>query len=201
MKKLFISILRRIQEINIRPASEWEVIKSTPASISWHIKHYVLPISTTISIATLLGYFLALNFYNYTYIYIVIKALSAFCVSVFTLYVTFQLVRELCPRIGINVSNENLFKVLTYSFSAFWAMQFLAGLLANYKSLGSFLIFLGFYGIFTFWTGCDIVLELASDKKNKLLAISVSIAIVVYLLIDWPFGFALRAAHLAGMMN
>jgi hypothetical protein len=201
MKKLFISILKRTREVNFRPASEWKIIKSETGLVAWHMKHYVLPISFAIAISTLLGYFLALNFYNYTFIYIVIKALSAFCEAFFPLYITDLIVQEICPKMNINIKNESLFKLLTYSFSAFWAMLFLAGILANYKSLGSFFIFMGLYGIFPFWVGSDILLELPPEKKNKLLAVSLLIAILVYLLIDWSFGFALRAAHLAGMMN
>jgi hypothetical protein len=101
----------------------------------------------------------------------------------------------------IIASNENIIKLLTYSFSAFWAMLFLAGLLANYKSLGSFFLFLSLYGIYPFWIGCDIMLDLRPDRKNKLILVTLLIALIVYLLIDWSFGFALRAIHLVGMMN
>jgi hypothetical protein len=201
MKTLFNTILKRIQEINFRPALEWEVIKGLPGKLTWHMRYFILPISFAIVLATFLGYLLALSFYNYSFLYIAIKALSAFCESIFTTYITILLVLELCPKMKIVVSNENIIKLLIYSFSAFWTMLFLSGLLANYKSLGSFFLFLSFYGIFPFWIGCDIMLDLPPDKKNRLLIVTLSIALVVYLLIDWSFGFALRAIHLVGMMN
>lgn len=205
MKKLFVPILKRIQEINFRPASEWVIIKSGPAEVSRPMKQFILPVTITIAIATFLGYILELDYVSHSRMFIVIiatiKVLSAFCTSFFTFYITALLVQELCPKMDISIDNNKLFKLLAYSFSAFWTMLFLAGLLANYKSLGSFFIFLGLYGIIPFWAGCDIMLELPRDKKNKLLAVCLFIAIVVYLLIGWSFGFALRAAHLAGMMN
>jgi hypothetical protein len=205
MKKLFINILKRTREINFRPASEWQAIKDTPVSAKWHMKNYIIPITLVISIVTFLGYYFELNYLEIPKLHILliafIKTLSALCKAFFTFYLTFQIVQELSPKFEINNKNENLFKLLTYSFSAFWTMLFLAGILANYKSLGSFFIFMGLYGIFPFWVGSDILLELPPDKKNKLLAVSLVIAILVYLLIDWSFGFALRAAHLAGMMN
>ncbi len=155
MKKLFVPILKRIREINFRPASEWVIIKNATGRSFRPMKQFILPITITIAIATFLGYILELDYVSHSRMFIVIiatiKVLSAFCTSFFTFYITALLVQELCPKMDISIDNNKLFKLLAYSFSAFWTMLFLAGLLANYKSLGSFFIFLGLYGIIPFW--------------------------------------------------
>jgi hypothetical protein len=201
VKKNIIRIKNRIQQINMNPHQEWVVIQSEPESISWNMKNYVFPITISITLVTFFGYILALAFYNYSATYVFIKTLAVFCESFFTLYVSSLLIPELSARFGIPVPKDKIFKLLTFSFTAFYTTLMVAGILANHKNLGSFLKFLGFYGIYPFWIGCDSLLALKPDKKNKFLVISLLVVIIVYTLINWSFGFALRAAHFAELMN
>ncbi len=201
LKKLFKQIRSRIYNINSNPYSEWEAINVEPNEVSWHLKNFIFPLTITISIATFLGYLLALNIYNYSIIYVAIKSLSAFCETFFTLWVSALIIKELAIKIKIEVQFSKLFKLLTYSFSAFFTAYIIAGILANYKTLGSFLIFLGIFGIFPFWIGCDLVLNISSIQRNRLLLVSLAVILIIYFLISWSFGFALRTAHIAGMLN
>jgi hypothetical protein len=73
--------------------------------------------------------------------------------------------------------------------------------MANYPTLGSFLKFLGLYGIYPFLIGSE-KMEIGDKKmRNKLLLLSLITVLITYLLISWSFGFALRSIHFAFLFN
>jgi hypothetical protein len=202
LKKLFNRLRSRIFKINASPFSEWEVIIAEPEQVSWHMKNFVLPMTIAIAITTFLGYYLlALNIHNYILVYSAIKALASFCEAFFTLWVSALIIKELLVKLKVSVGFIKLFKLLAYSFSAFFTAAIISGFLSNYNTLGSFLKFLGLFGIFPFWIGCEIVLKLSPEKRARLILVSLAVILIVYFLINWSFGFALRAAHFAGMLN
>jgi len=201
LKKLFIRLKNRIFLVNSNPFTEWEVIKLEPESVSWHMKKFVLPMTLIIALATFFGYLLALSIYNYSIIYVAIKAVAAFCESFFTLWVSTLIIKELSVRLKSPVELTKLFKLFAYSFSAFYTAAIFAGILANYKTLGSFLKFLGLFGIFPFWIGCEMLLNISSEKRTRFILVSLVVILFVYFLINWSFGFALRTVHFAVMLN
>jgi hypothetical protein len=198
-KKIWLIIYR----INTNPNRniEWEIIKSEPDSIEWHLKKIVIPVVLAITVVTFAGYLFASRIYSYSLIYASIRAIAAFCESFFTLYVSFLLIYELCPKLGIISGRNSLFKIMTYSFTTFWVALFASGLLANYKTLDDFLPFLGLFGIYLFWHGSESLLAFAEGKKEKFIMIAVAIVLAVYILIHWSFGFALTAAHFPVLFN
>jgi hypothetical protein len=195
MLVLFKKIWLLIYKINFNPTAEWEVIKSEPDSVESHMKKIVIPVVIAITLATFAGYLFASRIYNYSFIYSTIRAVAAFCESFFTLYVSFLLIFELCPKLGVVSGQNSLFKLMTYSFTTFWIASFLAGLLANYKTLDEFLRFIGLFGVYLFWIGSGTLLSFSEGKKDKFILISVAIVLAVYVLIHWSFGYALTAAH------
>ena len=202
MKQKFFIIKNRIQQINLHPQTEWDVIIKEPDNAAWHLKQYVFPITLSIAVVTFVSYLLfAYNIYNYSFSYVCIKALALFCESFFTLYVSSLIINELCVKIGVETNYDKLFKLMAYSFTAFWVFSFIAGAMANYKTLGSFLKFMGIYGAYPFFIGSDKLLKVQSQNKLKFVSITLGVVLIVYILINWSFGFALRAAHIAGMLS
>lgn len=201
MKTLIKKIWNRIYQVNINPYSEWKVIKEEPASISWHLKKIVVPIILVIVIVNFLGYLLLSDIYNYSLLYVSVKTLSAFCESFFTFHISYLIVRELNQKFTFFSNPEKLYKLYTYSFSAFWIALLLNGLFANYKTLGNFLIFLALYGIYPLWVGAGILQNIPSKLKSRLLLFTITFAITTYLLIDWSFGFALRIIYFSGLIK
>jgi hypothetical protein len=202
MKQKFYRIKNRIQQVNFNPQLEWNVINNEPNNTAWHLKQYVFPITLSITIATFVSYLLfAYNIYNYSFSYVCLKALASFCESFFSLYVSSLIVNELCVKIGVETNYEKLFKLMTYSFTAFWTFSFIAGILANYKTLGSFLKFMGIIGVYPFFIGSGKLMHVPENNKIKFVSVTLAIVLIVYLLINWSFGFALRAAHIAEMLT
>lgn len=195
MLAVFNKIWSIIYRINFNPYSEWAAIKKEPDSIVWHIKKIVMPMTFAITIATFIGYLFASSEYNYSFVYVSIRSIASFCESFFSLYVSFLLIYELCPKLGIVSGQNSLFKLMTYSFTTFWMASFAAGLLANYKTLDDFLRFVGLFGVYLFWTGSGILLNFSPGKKNKFVLISLAIVLAVYFLIHWSFGYSLTVAH------
>jgi hypothetical protein len=197
LKKIWVIIYK----INFDPVVEWEVLKSEPNTVAYHMKKMVLPVTACIAMATFVGYFFESIAFGYSIVYVCIRTISAFCEAFFSLYVSFLIIYELCPGLGLINGRENLFKLMTYSFSTFWITSFIAGILANYKTLDEFLRFLGLFGIYLFWIGSGTLLTFAVNKKSKFFIISVAVILVCYYMIHWSFGYVLTAARFPGIFN
>lgn len=202
MKEKFKIIFKRIQQINLHPQLEWDAVSNEPDSPAWHLKKFIFPVTLAVAAVTFISYLLfAYNIYNYSFAYVCVKTLASFCESFFSFYVSLLIMSELCSKLGVETNYEKLFKLMAYSFSAFWLFSFAAGAMANYKTLGSFMKFMGVVGVYPFFIGCDKILKVPAESKNKFVAVTLLIVLIVYLLINWSFGFALRATHIAGMLT
>jgi len=201
MKSKIKKIWKRIWQINFQPYSEWEIINSEPNSKSLLLGEFIFPITITIALTTFAGNIFAMSTNNYTFLYVLIKTISVFCTSFFTFYVSTLLVYEINLKLGFLKDYRKIFILFTYSFSVFWTALIISGILADYKTLGSFLKFLGLIGIYPFWVGLDILLNIPIEKKNKFFILSLTIVVIVYFLIDWSFGLILRAVYFAGLLT
>lgn len=194
-------LFRRTMNVNSNPLEEWPVIATEPSTLRWHLRKTVLPFTILIAASNFIGSFFALSYYNYTIIYILVKTVAAFCECFFTLYVTGLIIKELGPKLKIKLDTDALFKVLIYSFTAWYALCVLAGILSNYPTLGRFLKFLGLYGIVPFWFGMTMIMKVPKENKTRLLLVTLAVAIIVSLLIDWSFESILKPLHISGMIN
>lgn len=201
MKSKIKKIWNRIWQINFHPFSEWEIINSESDSISLLLGEFIFPIIFTVALVTFAGNLIIMRENSYTFLYVFIKTLSVFCISFFTFYVSLLIVYEINLKLGLAKDYRKIFKLFAYSFSIFWTALVISGIFADYKTLGSFLKFLGLIGIYPFWVGLDILLNIPVEKKNKFFLLSLAVVLIVYFLIDWSFGFALRAVYYAGLLT
>ena len=155
----------------------------------------------SIVVLTFLGYLLVVNIYSYSLIYVSIKSLAAFCKSFFTLYVTYLIIRELNQKFDFCKNPKELFKLFTYSFTAFWTALLLSGVFADYITLGKFFVFMGLYGIYPLWAGADVLLNIPARLKTKFILLTTVTALTVFLLINWSFGFALRIIYYSELLK
>jgi hypothetical protein len=195
-------IFERIKRINLHPNAEWDHILAEPESTGRYLKQLVFPAIFGVTVITWLGYFfLAITVGNFSIWYSFLKAISVFCELFFSFYVSSLLVFEICPRLKINITYEQLFRLFSYSLTGFWIGSAVAGILANYPTLGKFIKFLGIYGIYVFIIGSEKMQIGNRQLRNRLLWVSLAAVIITYLLINWSFGFALQSMHYAFIFN
>lgn len=192
MKQKFKWVYDRVKKINLHPAEEWEVIKLEPNPARWYLHNYVYPFILAIFVTTFIGTFFAI-YHDFSFLYIIVKSFSIVFNCFFTLYVSTKLIEAISQKLKISVRIELLYKTIMYSMSAWWTFCMAAGILENYATLSSFLLFMGTFGIYPFWLGCSSVLEIAEKDKPKFVAISFLVVILVTKLISWSFGFILQS--------
>ncbi|HOK52055.1 MAG: hypothetical protein WHT29_10955 [Bacteroidales bacterium] len=195
--------LRTMQKMILSPVTGWDDVLTSPIqSTGWHMKHFVLPVVLLILVAHLVGYLiLAITIGNYSIPYVLVKTLATFFDTFFTFFVTIIIVTEWTRRLGWSISYDRLFLVNSYSLSAFWLGKMLAGLLANYPTLGSFFVFLGVTGIYPFILGAERLNLVESHRMNKLLAMNIGVFVLLYLLIRWVFDFPLKMLYYLHTFN
>ena len=192
MKQKYKWLYERVKNINMHPAEEWEVIKSEPLHAGWHFHNFVFPFLLAIFITTFVGTFFAI-YHDFSLLYIIVKSFSIVFNCFLTLYVSTKLIEAISIKIHINVSIGLLYKAILYSMSAWWAFCTAAGILENYATLSSFLLFMGIIGIYPFWLACSTLLNIAEKDKPKFVAISFLVILIVTKLISWSFGFILQS--------
>jgi len=195
--------LRTIRQMVLSPATAWEDILSKPYhSSGWHLKHFVLPVVSLIIATHLLGYLvLAITVGNYSIAYVVVKTIATFFDTFFTFYITVLIMTEWTRKLNWQVDHDHLLLLNSYSLSAFWLGKMLAGLLANYPTLGSFIVFLGITGIYPFILGAERINLVAPHRLNRIIVMNTSVFVLLYLLIRWAFNFPLKTLYYLHIFN
>ncbi|MCX7985495.1 MAG: hypothetical protein N2662_00960 [Bacteroidales bacterium] len=196
-------VVRQMLKMILSPVLGWDDILSQPSrTIGWHLKHFVFPVVGLVIASHLVGYMvLAITVGNYSIAYVLVKVVASFFDSFFTFYISTLLVYEWTKKLNWSVSYDQLFILNCYSLSAFWTGKILAGLLANYPTLGSFFVFLGISGIYPFILGAERTRLIEPARLTKLIAMNASVVILIYLIIQWVFDFPLKSLYYLHVFN
>jgi hypothetical protein len=195
--QIFRNSINRSWKIIVSPAQEWDaILLKNPQNRGWHMRHFVLPLIVLILLSNFVGYlFLALTIKKYSITYVTAKTLLTFFDSFFTFYAGTFIINKIIKRLQIQVNYSQIFILLSYSLSIFWLGKIIAGLLANYPTLGSFFVFLGISGIYPFIVGAEKMKITETKTVNKLVFTSFSVIILLYILIRWISGLLLQYIH------
>lgn len=186
----------KTKKIIFNPDEGWADIFAEPQEMRWHMQNYVLPAMGVLAIAILAGYtFCAITIGNYSFIYCLFKAIEVVVASFFSLYVSSLLVYEISIRKIAQIDYDKLFILMLYSLAFFWVATAIAGILANYPTLGSFFMFLGIYGMYPFYRGAKMAAIADPLTIMKIMLLAFACIVITYLAIHWSFSFILKPLH------
>jgi hypothetical protein len=188
------SLKTRIERINLHPATEWDVIKNEPGCL-WHLKKVAIPMTLTAALAVFAGNLFIMKIYDYPFAYVLVKSVVSFVVSFFSMFVSSLIINELNEHFSLEKNIHKSLKLFIYSFTAFWLASTIAGIMADYKTLGKFIKFLGLYGAYPYWIGVSKVLGINGDKKTKYVLVSLLTVVVVYTLLSWSLNFVVKGVY------
>jgi hypothetical protein len=190
----FKALRNRIERINLHPDSEWEIIKNEPGYF-WHFKNTVFPLTGFVALATFVGNLFIMRIYDYSFAYVLVKSFVSFIISFFCMFVPALMINELNELFSIEKNSHKVFKLFIYSFTAFWVASIIAGIMANYNTLGKFIKLLGIYGVFPYWVGVSKVFGMNDNLKVRYVLVSLFIVLAVYILLNWSLGFFVKVVY------
>lgn len=189
----FNSIIKRTSNIIIKPDEEWKVISQENTNKSAVLLGYALPYIIVIAITSAAGSFI-FSFGFFSISYIVISSVFAFVVPFAGIFISSYIINALAPGFGSTSNIDNAFKLVIYSYTAFFLASIITGLFPALFFIG----IVGLYSFYIFWLGFTPMMKTPDDKKAGYAIVSILIMVGVYGALTILFGFILAAFFLTG---
>lgn len=175
-----MELIPRAKAIILSPATEWRAIAAEPNDAQALYLRYAVPLAAASALAAFIGLALIGRIFGYPSAIgsAFFSAIVGFFFSLIGIFIVAKLAAFLAPKFGGVADDGAALKLVVYSNTAGW----LASLFLIIPPLG-FLVILGLYGVYLFWTGVGPMLRVPNDKKLVFVLALVATAIVLNLLI------------------
>ena len=180
-----MDLVRRVQDILLRPKETWPVIKSEEMTIAGIYKSYTLILAAIPAAAHAIG----LLFIGFSFIGIRYRAslggalgnaMLLYCACLASLYMVALVINSVAPKFASRKNLTNAFKLVAYSWTPTW----LAGILLLLPSLSWLVNLASLYGLYLLYHGLPILMETPKEKVTVyfLSAVALSIVLVGFIL-------------------
>jgi hypothetical protein len=169
-------IINRAININVKPASEWQVVAKETSDKNQVIMGYAIPLTVLVAIAYLLGNVIFPHLGLFSIPYSVASAVVQFLVSFLGMFVSAFIINAIASHFDSKTDINATFKWVVYSFTPVWIVNILIGIVPDLSFVGV----VGLYSLYLLWTGASPVLGTPEDKKTGFVLISFFITVAVY---------------------
>jgi hypothetical protein len=185
-----MSIVQRAKNIIIKPADEWNVIASEPATIGGLFTGYaaplaLIPLVSTILFTGLLGIsaldMMGLGSGMPTGLMVIASsAVVDFILSLVTLFVMVMIVKRVSPSFNGNSDKVQAMKLMTYASTPSWVVALVSWIpfLGAFLGLGAIV-----YVVYLIYVGLHPVLGVPKEKVASFTVVIVVIYVVLALII------------------
>ncbi len=194
-------LVDRVKNILLSPKTEWERIDVEPATVKGLYTGYACILAAIGPIATLIGsqlfgYGAFFVHYRPSLVGSVITAILSYVLGLVGVYVVGLIIDALAPNFGATKNPIQAQKTAVYAWTAAW----IVGIVGIFPVLGV-LGLLGLYSLYLLYLGLPRVMKAPEDKAVGYTAVTIVIAVVVYLVIGAVVGSIAAAAGGFGMMG
>lgn len=198
-----MGLIDRAKNIIMQPKQEWAVIDTEPATVGGLYTGYIIPLSLVPVIASAAG--LMLFGYSVPFLgkvtmpmgTVLGSAAVQFVGGLIGIYIIALVIDALAPSFSGTKNSIQAMKVAAYSYTASWVFGILA-IVPGLRIIGGLL---GLYSLYLLFTGLPPLMKSPPDKAFGYTAVTVIVAIIVYIcigLLIGALGFGVSAAT-AGM--
>ncbi len=196
-----MNLVPRAKAMILSPKSEWEIVKTEPATFREVIISYVLPLALIASLAALIGYWLigthVITLHMIGLRWGLYYSIMRFIQYILVVAIAAVVVDALATSFG---SEKNLHKsaqLVGYAYTP----VLVGGFLSIVPAIGFLGNLFGLYGIYLWYLGLTPVKGTPEDKKVGYLLVSIVILIVVYIVIGWVLGNVLMGLFGLSMLS
>jgi hypothetical protein len=173
-------LFARVQNILMKPAAEWDVIDTEPASVAGLYTGYACILAAIPAIALVIQ---SLVFTHMPVVGLVIGVVS-YVASLIGVFVMALIIDALAPSFGAQKSQIQALKLTVYSYTASWV----AGILSIVPILGILAGLAGLYGLYIMYLGLPKLMKSPADKTVGYFVVTIVVAIVVNIIIGVIIG-------------
>jgi hypothetical protein len=194
-------LVDRVQEILLRPKSEWAIIATEPATTRGLFVGYVCVLAAVPAVCALIGgqifgYNLLLMHIHPTLVYSITSAVVGYVLSLAATFVLAFVIESLAPSFGGEKIRVQAMKVAAYSGTAGWV----AGILSFYPGLAIIGGVCGLYGAYLLYTGLPTVMKCPPDKALGYTIVTILCGIVLNIVVAAVMGVVAGPALLSAGM-
>ena len=198
-----MTLVDRVRNICVSPASEWPVIEQENTSPAELVTSYLIPLAAVGAVAGFIGSTLLLAVLPFAGVLRLglVAGLVAACVSfVLTIagcFVIAFIINALAPTFGGLQDSNQAFKASVYSYTP----GLVAGILTLLPILGSLAAIIGgLYGLYLLYLGLPIMMKAPQDKAPAYTIVVVVASIVLMIVISTVVGLFAGAGMLGARM-
>jgi hypothetical protein len=175
------SLQTRVVNILTKPADEWRVIASEPATVEGLMRTYAAPLAAIPAIGIFIGYTIVgvavplLGTIRYGIVRGFVSACLAFVMALVGVWINAIVVEKLAPTFQSRGDTTQALKLVVYAMTPVW----LAGILNLVPLLGILGIVAGLYAIYLFYLGLPVLMGTPPDKVIPYMVVSALVIIVV----------------------
>ena len=179
LKGLFI----RIFNLLFFPAKEWKNIAQENSSRKTVYRQFVAPLLCMMTIATIIGTWLATARELYTLGYIICQILILWTSLSAGLYISAYFLTEIMAQQTGERNHNRDFALMAYSSGAAYLVIIIVALFPFFSEL----YVLALYSCYLYWTGIPHIIRLESRERMSYALLSLIIMIVTYTLVLFLF--------------
>lgn len=162
---------------------EWVRIESETLSKKQLLKSYVIPFVVLIAVCSIIGSSL-FSLQQYSLGIIIAKILISSVLLIGGVYLSAIIINELTTSFGIAKDLDTTFKLVTFSFTSFFIVSAMVGILPDFPILSIF----GLHSVYLFWLGTTPVLKTPESTKIGFVVVSFLIIIGIYAILSLIVG-------------
>ena len=193
-----MNITTRAKDITLRPGIAWPEIASEPSTVASTYAGYVAPLAAIGPVALFIGLSIVgigipfIGTYRMPVVQGVVQAAFTFVAVLAGLFLFALIANALAPSFGGRKDVAAAVKLVGYSMTP----ALLAGVLYIFPPLAILGIFAAFYGLYLFYRGAPILMNLAADKVVPYTLVTIVCSIFAGIVLQVTLVLTLGAAGL-----
>ena len=170
-------VINRAKNLIVNPKAEWIIIHDESKTKNAIVKEYALPMIIIMSLCSFFGSLMMSG----SFAGAILMGTVLFVFSFVGIYVSAYIINELTTSFNSKKDIHTTFKLVVYSFTAYFITSSITLLWPPLILLSAF----GLYSIFLFWEGTTILLHTPEDNKVGFVAVSSLIIIGVFAILNY----------------
>lgn len=182
-------LVKRVQDILLRPSPTWDVIDTEPTTIGGLYRSWVIPLAAIPAVCGFIGMVaFGIGAFGYSFkppiMNAAVTAIVQYVLALVGVYVIALIIDALAPSFDGQKNQVQAFKVAAYSWTAAWV----AGIFSLIPMLGIIGLLAALYSFFLLYKGLPKLMKAPPEK-----ALTYTVVVIVLAIIFWVVVGAITA--------